>query len=69
MAVSILMGDLNLIRHYNATGRMVRATVGCTKCLQVIHLHIVHYPLLTLAEGQVGADRMNRRRTPTIPAE
>lgn len=68
MAISILMGDFILVRHYNATRRMVPTGAGCTKRLQVIHLHIVHYPLLALAEGQVGADRMNRPLSPTFPA-
>lgn len=68
MAISILMGDFNLVRHYNATRRMVPTGAGCTKRLQVIHLHIVHYPLLALAEGQVGADRMNCPLSPTFPA-
>jgi hypothetical protein len=69
MAISILMGDLNLIGDYNAARRMFAASAGCTKCLQVIHLHIVHYPFLTLAECRVGADRMSGRSTPTIPAK
>lgn len=65
-AVTIFIGYPYLIRDNNATGRTLASNNHQVRFREAVHLHILNNSFSTLAERQIGGNRMHDPRASRI---